>query len=533
MRVDVVVQVGDVVQTNDVLRALIIWNGWQCKRTSVLDRFKGTTFFSGLLLVASLSLLFQLVFWGYEGGNRATTPDTAAYVEVTESIQDFVTAAGPLEGHIIRTPGYPLLIFIAAETVGVKISDATIVNRDWASTDDGGRAIVHRVIQLQAVLGFFIPLLIFLIVIALGIAVPLAVIASCAYFVDIPSVAFQFVVLNETLSLAVMLLTILAAIIALRKPSYPKLLAAGLVAGTAVLVRPPLAVLPLLLGLIAPLMLYHGGVAIRDIVAKGAVFACSFLVLPLCWSLVNLNTFDSLFLTKNGAYTLQNFSARHFVDLDIVDIEMSALQVHVRSEIQSRKERGVQQRKLGWYAMTESFDGVAADIGLDPSVPADIHYFMSLVNRANRQAILSNPKPFLHGGTHRWIDQWTMPLTNIKNRYVYARLAEFGPAGGVLAYQKRLIFGVATLSMLVILIPWACRYLPLREGAVLLWLAVFTVSYTTATALFDENEAIRHALQVRILVSVLLLVALGVIIPRLVQRVSALWSSDGQIIGHS
>lgn len=119
--------------------------------------------------------------------------------------------------------------------------------RDWDGTDEAGRELILRIFRAQELIGFSIPILLYLLALSLGASAVLATIAAMAYFTDVRSVAFQYVVLHETLSIALMLLAMLLFVRSVKSASYRGAIVCGLVTSLAVVVRPPLAVPPVIL----------------------------------------------------------------------------------------------------------------------------------------------------------------------------------------------------------------------------------------------------------------------------------------------
>lgn len=459
----------------------------------------------GLFAIAMVSLLFQLLLSGYKGGDRTTTPDTREYIEVAVEMQDALNGVGKLNGHVLRTPGYPLLVLFAAESAGIELSDVNLPKRNWQETNTEGKKLVGRIILLQEVLGFAIPLIVYLIALSMGGSALFSFIVSLCYFTDIRSVAFQYVILNETLSVFLMLLTLLGFIGAIKRRSIGWIALCGVMTGLTVLVRPPLAVLPAILCGAAYLILRYDGASFK----KSAIWLGSYVaiaaVFPLIWSFVNFQGTGHFFFTKNATVTLQNFAARHFVQLNIDDPELQVLQRHARQELE--RARLLNVRDYESYAFTRSFDDVADELVLDDPI-----YLYSLASRANRIAILNFPLAFLHGGARRLVESWSVPFTNVKNRYAIDRIAEFGVPGRLLGGYGYMLFGPATFIFLLVLTPLAAMRMPSQTRILFLSLAVFVITYTVATTLVDENEPIRHTMQARILVNGMLMAACCIIV---------------------
>jgi hypothetical protein len=465
----------------------------------------------GLLAITMVSLLFQLLLSGYVGGDRTTTPDTRKYIKLATEMQDALNGVGKMNGDVTRTPGYPLLVLFAAGSARIKLSDVNLPIRNWQGTNTEGKKLVGRIILLQEILGFAIPLIVYLIALSMGGSALLSFLVSLCYFSDIRSVAFQYVILTETLSVFLMLLTLLVFIGAIMRQSFGWIALCGIVTGLTVLVRPPLAVLPAILCGAAYLILRYDGANFKRSVSWLGSYVAIAAVFPLFWSFVNLQGTGHFFFTQNATVTLQNFAARHFVQLDIDDPELQVLQKHARQELERARRLNVRDHES--YAFTRSFDNVANELALD-----DPMYLYSLASRANRIAILNFPLAFLHGGARRCAESWSVPFNNVKNRYAIDRIAEFGVPGRLLGGYGYMLFGPATFFCLLVLTPLAAMKMPSQTRILFVSLVAFAITYTVATTLADENEPIRHTMQARILVNGMLMAACCIIVGK-----SAYW----------
>ncbi len=428
-------------------------------------------------------------------------------MEVAKNIQDAYRDGSQLTGHAIRTPGYPVLVFTAAEHAEVELSEVSLPNRNWHETNDQGKELVRQVIQYQSMLGFAIPLLLYGIALALGASALLAVVVSLSYFVDIAAVSFQYVMLNETLSILLMLSCLYTLAIALKCRSILWAVFAGLVTGMMLLTRAPLAVLSVLFSVSSYLILRHAGSTRRKAAGFIAVYLGVAAVFPLAWSFVNLQTTGHFFFTQNGTVTLQNFAARRFVRMEIDDAELKVLQKHASNQLELARENGLKDYET--YAFTRSFPEVQSELAIE-----DPMYLYSLASRANRITILSHPLEFVSGNIRRWAQSWLLPLSNVKNRYALERISELGVASLVFGKHGYMLFGSATLFLFLILPMLAARSMPYASRIFFLTAFAFVIAYTAAVTMADENEAIRHAMQARILVNAMLLVSCSLLMHR-------------------
>jgi len=459
----------------------------------------------GVLAIAAISLVFQIMLSGYEGGKRATTPDTEKYLTLAAEIQSALHGVDALDGDVLRTPGYPVLIMIAAESTGVKLTEVQLPTRNWEQTNTEGKKLVRRIIVLQAFLGFLIPLIVYMIVLNLGGSVLLSSIVSLCYFTDISSVAFQFVVLNDTLSIFMMFLTLLTFSYLLKRRGIGPIAVCGIVTGLMILVRPPLAVLPAMLCLAAFIILRYEGASLRRSAVGITLYVAVVAVFPLAWSFVNFHGTGHFFFTKNATITLQNFSARRFVDLDIEDTELQIFQKHVTRQLNLARAANLHDSEA--YAFTHAFEGVTEELAIE-----DPMYLYSLASRANMVTIKNHPAAFLFGGTRRWGKTWVGSFGNVKNRYAINRISELGLPGILAGSHGYLLFGPVTLFLFLMLTPVAAAKMSIQTRILFLSMGAFVLAYSIATAFADENEAIRHTMHIRVLVNGMLIGATSIVL---------------------
>ena len=452
----------------------------------------------GFFAVLAASLVFQLILRGYPGSNSALPPDTSTwgggYVGVAVQIEKVLNGTGPLEGHFLRTPGYPLLIYFAGRSAGIELADVVLPTRDWAGANDAGRALVHRVVLLQEILGFMIPPIIYLIVLSLGGSALLSSLVSSVYFLDTRYVAYQYVMMNETLTLFTMLLTILVFIRALEARSTAWIVICGFVTGLMLIVKPPLAVLVVILCGAAALILWIRGVGIRGTASWLAQYLVIAALLPLGWSAANYHGTGHFFYTLNATVTLQNFAARHFVQLEVDDPELLVLQRHAAGWLVQAAEMGRQDKETYAFFMTRH--AVMAELGIDDPI-----YLNALASRANHMAVMHYPAEFLKGSVERFLMGWFRPFGNIKNRYALERLGDFGLPGRLLRFNGYMLFGPMTLPIFLLLVPIVAFRLPVETRIYFLSFAAFAILYSIATTMADENEPIRHVAQIRVIVN--------------------------------
>ena len=458
----------------------------------------------GLLAVVAISLLFQAVLHGYSGGDRATTPDTPRYFEVAVQIQDALQGEGLLYGDDLRTPGYPLFLVIAAESSGIDLSEVELPTRDWAGTNAEGRELVRRVIQMQTTLGVLIPVLLYLVALTLGASPVLGGLVSLAYYSDMRSVVFQFVLLNETLSIFLMLAVFLTFLFAInsgdKRGLYGWMVASAVLSSCMIIVRPPLAVFFVVLCATALVLHWFRGTEWKRAVFPLAAFVAISAILPVWWSVVNYAGTGHFFFSKNASITLQNFAARRFVQMEIDDPELTVLQRHAAHQLELSAGRG--ERDAETYAFTRAFEDVGQELGVE-----DYMYLFELAGRANRMAILAYPGEFLREGWKGWSRSWFGPFENIKNRYALQRLSEFGLPGKVVRFTGHMLLGPATLFVLVVLVPVVAFRLSLETRIWILSMVSFAILYSIAVTLADENEPVRHTMQMRVIVNGLILAA--------------------------
>jgi len=156
-----------------------------------------------LLVLLAFSTWVQLRLVGVAGG-QAVVVDTARYVEMAQGFQEWRSGRGPLAGDLVRTPGFPLLLLYAAESVDVTIAETVLVAQRWSGTNAQGRTLITRVLEIQCALAVLVPLLIYLMVLAASRSIALAVLAAFFYFTDPVTLSFQFVLATESLSVVLL-----------------------------------------------------------------------------------------------------------------------------------------------------------------------------------------------------------------------------------------------------------------------------------------------------------------------------------------
>ena len=456
--------------------------------------------FWGFIAITVVSLLFQVLLTGYEGDDRATTPDTPAYFIVANEIQDAIYGDGKLNGHPYRTPGYPMLILIAAESAGLRLSDIVLPVRDWGKTNEKGKKLARRIFALQEILGFAIPLLTYAIVLNLGGSALLSFFVSLSYFTDMRSVAFQYVILNETLSIFLTLSVLLAFIFAMKGRNMTRIIICGFITSLTIIVRPPFVILPVVLCGAAYLIFLIEGLGIKKPTFWTVRYVAIAAILPLAWSFINFQATGHFYFSKGAVMTLQNFGARHFVQVDVDDPELLVLQKHTRQVLHWGKNRGLGPWEIN--AFSRSFDAVTAELKIN-----DPMHLWTLAGRAIRIAIFRYPGEFLKGGASRWSSSWFTKFHNIKNGYALKRISQFGILGKAWAQYGYMLLGPVTIFGLLLSIPVGIAMKPPIPRAFFLSVIAFVILYSMAVTMADENEPIRHTMQIRILVNGLLIAA--------------------------
>ena len=133
---------------------------------------------------------------------------------------------------------------------------------------------------------------------------------------------------------------------------------------------------------------------------------------------------------------------------------------------------------------------------------------------------MANPMPFLYGSAERWYRSWFHPLGNIKNYYALDRLRSFGLPGKAFTYNGYMLFGPATFFAFIVLVPVAALKMPLQQRIWFASFAAFALLYSVAVTMADENEPIRHAMQIRIVVNGMLITACCMLLYPWASRVS-------------
>ena len=192
-----------------------------------------------------------------------------------------------------RTPVYPLFL-------------ALLGNNLWA------------VYLIQSLIGIVISILLYVIFRHVSENGYVALICASFYAVNPSSVLFEATIMTETLTTFLIVLTVLLAMRILRseqlKPSAFFML--GLVSSLAGFTRPTFQLLPVVLLVVVPTLLYlRGKVFLRKtLVISGTCLLIPFLVLILGWSALNKARFNWFTLTTQGGYSLVNHSGK-FIEL--------------------------------------------------------------------------------------------------------------------------------------------------------------------------------------------------------------------------
>jgi len=266
---------------------------------------------------------------------------------------------------------------------------------------------------------------------------------------------------------------------------------------TALLVKPTLSVLALMLVGAALIWLFRGD-TFRAALPAASLLVAATLLGPLAWASFNAVTLGHFVYSKNAAWALQNFSAKRFVRLPVEDPQLEVLQWHAQRTLDTPRERA--WSPPGHFVFTRSHDQVAEELGLEAE-----YDFLVLMERANRMAIRAHPLPFLLTGLERARETWTQPYLQPKNKEALRRVRNERLISSMARRDGHLLFGRWTGAALLLLGALAVWRSQSEERAFLVSASLFVIAYTLMTALFDEAEVLRHALQYRVLTNTLLL----------------------------
>jgi hypothetical protein len=479
---------------------------------------RAITVIASLAVVLAFSTWVQFRLVGAAGG-EAVVIDTARYVEIAAGFQQAKLDLAPLEGDLIRTPGFPILLFAVAEAADVSLAETALPPREWRDTNTPGRLLITRVLEVQCAIAVLIPVLIYLMVLGASRSIVLALLAAFAYFTDPATLSFQFVLATESLSI-LMLFSSLAMFALLLRTGTP--LAAfllGLSLTAALLVKPTLAVLALILVGAALIQLIRGS-GLRNALPAAALLLTGTLLEPLAWASFNAVTLGHFVFSRNAAWALQNFSAKRFVNLEVEDDQLEVLQWHAQRTFETPRERAWSPR--GQFVFTRSYQPVAEELEID-----DEYDFILLMERANRMAIRAHPVDFLQSGLDGALKVWTAPYQHPKNKEALRRVRKEPLLGRLARMDGYLLLGKWTGAALVALGLLALLISREEERIFLGAAGSFLVAYTLLTSFFDEAELHRHAMQSRVLANVLLLWCVWVLLRAIARKTGVLAGRSG------
>jgi hypothetical protein len=466
---------------------------------------------AAIILGFSAWVQFRLV--GVAGG-QAVVIDTARYVEMAEGFQRAKRDLGALRGDLVRTPGFPILLFAVAEGADVSLSETVLAPQDWRDTNKPGRLLITRMLEAQCAIAILVPLLIYLAVWSVSRSIALALVVAFAYFTDPITLSFQFVLATESLSILLLFASLAAFGLLLRAGTPLAALLLGLTLSGALLVKPTLAVLMLVLLTAAMIRLIRAE-GLRSALPAAALLLTGTLVGPIAWASFNSVTLGHFVFSRNAAWALQNFSAKRFLDLPVDDPQLEVLQWHAQQTFERPRERAWALQ--GQFLFTRSYRPVTEELGID-----DEYDFIVLMERANRMAIRAHPMTFLETGLDSAIKVWTWPYQHPKNREALRRVRNEPLLRYLARMDGHLLLGKWTGAVLLLIGLLAIALSKREERLFLLAAGAFLISYTLLTSLFDQAEIHRHAMQSRVLANVLLLWCASIPLRLVARRVRVL-----------
>ena len=462
-----------------------------------VERLRRHWFCICFMLAITASAMFQCLLAGYFGSDAAATPDTPTYVELAEQLQEFLQGETKTVGDFARTPGYPLVILALAAGAHIDLVEVGLPIRDWSGTNDQGRRLVRRIILFQQTLGFLIPILLFVIAHQLTKSPFWALLGSFVYYTDISSVCYQFTVLTETTSVATILAVYAALLAMLNRPTVRRALLLGALVGWAILLRPS----NLLLAPLAAVFVARSGVPAGSS-RRGAlaVFLLAAILPAAVWTAGNFQKYGHAFYTKNQTITLQNYTGPRFAELPLAPGELRVLQDNVKTALAVSPH----------FAMSRCIWATSDQLQL-----ADDYDMYRLMDAANRVTIAANPREFLSRSWSRFLAMWAEGFLDAGNSYAQQRFEALFAVGPDVFRDSRLLLGSRSLWWFLPLCTaafFATRRAGVRAG--ILFGVLFALSYMFLTAVFDENEYLRHGMAARALVNVMMVAGVGIVLQR-------------------
>ncbi len=437
-----------------------------------------------LLVATSTSGALHIVTSGSYGGDSATTPDSHSYLFLARDINNFFLGEGPPAGDLVRTPGYPLVIIIVAGLSRINLNKVTLPTRDWQNTNEPGRRLVRNLITFNQLVGFAIPLILYLLgywILGSGFA---AFVCSLAYSYDVSSLCYEFVVLTETVMILTLLLVLLMAVVATQRRSWKSIAILGLFIGWSILLRPSFLLLGILVSFaVLVSILLRPNREWR----KVAVYFIIASILPVTWCTSNLAKYGRFFYTQNQVVTLQNFAGPKFVQVNGLGTELTILQKNVTEALKVSQLYGMKQGiratavEVGGLSMIEQFD---------------------LMDRANWVAINANRRDFIAGGWTRFKSMWTESFVDVKSRQAQLRLAKVIGVELATVRDSKLLFGRASFWAFVLAsFTLACSFRRKEFWINLALWVTLILSFQFLSALTDQNEYMRHGMAMRTLIN--------------------------------
>lgn len=464
------------------------------------------SFHVGLWLTITVSMTFQALLVGEFGSDASVTPDGTGYLKLAQELQAWGHREAHAVGDYIRTPGYPLVILGASVFGSVnELKECEIPIGDWSNTNPQGRRLVKHVILMQQLMGLLIPIVLYLLAHDLTRWPSLAFLSSLVFAYDISAVCYQFVVLTEAASMAAIVVVLALVARVLRRPSGIHALMLGLAVSWATIVRPAFLILaPMLLAL----LVVHGWTRRQNFRTPILLFSIAAASLPVLWAFSNLSALGHFFFTKNQTVTLENFTSRHFVEMEVENPELRIFQKNVRVALE----------KSPMFPMSNSMWQTAEELDED-----DIYEMYRLADLANRMTLAANMGPFMQGAWMRFRSMFSEGFRDVKNRYVQLRLEHLTGNQSGSFRDTKLLFGPASGLLLVLFCVAALFAVPdhvLREF--LIFSVLFALAFMFLSGAFDENEHIRHAMAARIVINFVLVLSGGLILRKACSSIAGL-----------
>ena len=447
-----------------------------------------------LIVVLLLSSAIQLFLWPHidNAGGPMATPDTPGYVNVANALTGTETLAT-----IFRTPSYPAMLFLLTEETIPQIRSSTY-GSTWAETYPKSLAWARRIQAFQYVLGTLTAVLIFAAV-QLGFQrYLLSSMCVALYFLDLPTLSYQDVILTETLSVFTTWLALCFGVILIRWPGKISALLAGSAATLAIGVRPPLAAVAgsLMLISIIPYFLQirqHGLRTLQLGKPKWAIvviFVLSSVSLPFAWATMNHHWHGFFRYTAGASKTIPNHLNNAYINLEMDDPRHLVLQRHIREAIADGPD----------HAHSRVAGNVRKELNLTRM------QYHTLLTEMIVVTITRSPLAYAKSVAREFVRAWAYPFSWPHATEMRDRVAKLPVLGTIATTHGYLPGTILAFPLFLIAIGSALRFTPDPKRRMnLAYMAGFALLYTLGSAATDSCSTLRHVLAARVVIGVVIL----------------------------